>query len=464
MPARQRTARQRTSPAANRPPANRRGGAGFPSIRACEVPFDRKAAFLKRFRFRKQKPLLLSLAAVALVVLAYILGTAWVQSRLQADYSFRQLIQPRVVDVVIVSWLVYFCSSIGSFLNVVAWRMPRGESIGGRSRCPRCAAKLKSRDNFPVLGWISLRGRCRTCGLPISRRYPIVEGLVGGTLAVLGVGELYSFSLPAQQLYWHGSPMWTPRVTGVLLLILTYHAAAVATLWAMTLIRIDGVRIPTPLVTFGGLILVLPMLGFPTLMVVPWQAIRPPNWNPDGLYFDAVMRVVSGLVAAAFFARVLAKGLCPTADLKLDPLGRGTARLIDLVAMLAIPGVLIGWQSMPAFVVLSAVAAFALRPLLRTIPINDGPQGQLERRGAMEAFAFALPIAATLHLTCWRLLWSSPFWPSDRSGSTVVILWGLASLAAPLFLREPSSNRQPHRPTPTVNDSTSGPQANVDQK
>ncbi len=401
--------------------------------------FDRKAAFLKRSRFRKKLPLLASLAMAAAVVLAYVVGTAWVQSRLQSDYSFGQLIQPRVVDVVVVSWLVYFCSSIGSFLNVVAWRLPRGEGIGGRSRCPRCAAKLNSRDNFPVLGWISLRGRCRTCGLPISRRYPIVEGLVGGTLTVLGVGELYSLSLPAQPLHWHGGPMWTPRVSGVLLLILTYHAAGLAASWAMTLIRIDGVRLPTRLIAVASLITVLPMLAFPTLMVVPWQTIRPPGWSPDGLYFDAVMRVVSGLVAAAFFARVLAKGLCPTADLKLDPLGRGTARLIDLVAMLSIPGVLIGWQSMPAFVVLTAVAAFALRPLLRTIPINDGPRGQLQRRGAMEAFAFAVPIALTLHLTCWRLLWNAPLWPSDRSGTTVVIVWGLVSLTVPIFFREPAT-------------------------
>lgn len=65
---------------------------------------------------------------------------------------------------------------IGSFLNVVVWRVPRGESIvSPPSACPGCATRILPRDNVPVLGWLVLRGRCRACGEPISPRYPIVE-------------------------------------------------------------------------------------------------------------------------------------------------------------------------------------------------------------------------------------------------------------------------------------------------
>lgn len=65
---------------------------------------------------------------------------------------------------------------VGSFLNVVIYRLPRGESIvRPRSRCPGCAATLRARDNVPVLSWLILRGRCRECANPISRRYPLVE-------------------------------------------------------------------------------------------------------------------------------------------------------------------------------------------------------------------------------------------------------------------------------------------------
>src|SRR4051812_49094520 len=65
---------------------------------------------------------------------------------------------------------------VGSFLNVVAYRLPRGESlVHPRSRCPSCGAPVAAYDNTPVLSWLLLRGRCRNCRAPISARYPAVE-------------------------------------------------------------------------------------------------------------------------------------------------------------------------------------------------------------------------------------------------------------------------------------------------
>ncbi len=65
---------------------------------------------------------------------------------------------------------------IGSFLNVVAYRLPRGESlVSPGSHCPSCGTPVKAYDNVPVLGWVMLRGRCRNCHHSISARYPIVE-------------------------------------------------------------------------------------------------------------------------------------------------------------------------------------------------------------------------------------------------------------------------------------------------
>jgi leader peptidase (prepilin peptidase)/N-methyltransferase len=69
-----------------------------------------------------------------------------------------------------------FGATIGSFLNVVIYRLPRGESIvKPRSRCPECGHQLSALDNIPVLSWLILRGRCRSCGVRISPRYPLVE-------------------------------------------------------------------------------------------------------------------------------------------------------------------------------------------------------------------------------------------------------------------------------------------------
>jgi leader peptidase (prepilin peptidase)/N-methyltransferase len=68
----------------------------------------------------------------------------------------------------------------GSFLNVVAYRLPRHESlITPASHCPKCDTPVKPYDNIPILSWLLLRGRCRSCSQPISPRYPLVEALTG---------------------------------------------------------------------------------------------------------------------------------------------------------------------------------------------------------------------------------------------------------------------------------------------
>jgi leader peptidase (prepilin peptidase)/N-methyltransferase len=70
---------------------------------------------------------------------------------------------------------------VGSFLNVVAWRLPRGESLlGPGSHCPRCGTPLAWFENLPLLSWLGLRGRCRHCHAGIALRYPLVELLTAG--------------------------------------------------------------------------------------------------------------------------------------------------------------------------------------------------------------------------------------------------------------------------------------------
>lgn len=73
-----------------------------------------------------------------------------------------------------------FGAIVGSFLNVVAYRLPLKESLSHPpSRCPECGTPIKPYDNVPVLGWLWLRGKCRACTAPISPRYPVIEALTG---------------------------------------------------------------------------------------------------------------------------------------------------------------------------------------------------------------------------------------------------------------------------------------------
>ncbi len=90
---------------------------------------------------------------------------------------------------------------VGSFLNVVIYRLPRGESlVTPGSHCPSCGAPVKPYDNIPVVSWLLLRGRCRSCAAPISPRYPLVEALTGaafvGVALTRGVNDDLAVWLP----------------------------------------------------------------------------------------------------------------------------------------------------------------------------------------------------------------------------------------------------------------------------
>src|SRR5256714_12478316 len=90
---------------------------------------------------------------------------------------------------------------IGSFLNVVVYRLPLGQSlVKPRSRCTKCDTPVAPRDNVPVLSWLLLRGRCRHCGHRISARYPAVElipaALFAAIVVVRGADARLALELP----------------------------------------------------------------------------------------------------------------------------------------------------------------------------------------------------------------------------------------------------------------------------
>ena len=91
-----------------------------------------------------------------------------------------------------------FGLAVGSFLNVVIYRVPRHESVvSPPSACPSCGAQITPRDNIPVLSWVLLRGRCRHCQAPISVQYPAVELATAALFAGLAARFGYDWALPA---------------------------------------------------------------------------------------------------------------------------------------------------------------------------------------------------------------------------------------------------------------------------
>lgn len=91
-----------------------------------------------------------------------------------------------------------FGLAVGSFLNVVIYRVPRHESIvSPRSACPGCGTHIAGQDNIPVLSWVLLRGKCRSCGAAISWRYPTVELLCAGLFAGVAARMGWNWEVPA---------------------------------------------------------------------------------------------------------------------------------------------------------------------------------------------------------------------------------------------------------------------------
>lgn len=135
-----------------------------------------------------------------------------------------------------------FGSLIGSFLNVVIFRVPTGRSIvSPPSACTRCGSRIRGYDNIPVLSWLILRGRCRDCRAPISARYPTVELATGLFFAAVTIWALYGQRMIA------GSTLGV--IAGLAQLLAFLYLAAISV--ALAMIDLDTHTLPNRIVLPG---------------------------------------------------------------------------------------------------------------------------------------------------------------------------------------------------------------------
>jgi len=184
---------------------------------------------------------------------------------------------------------------VGSFLNVVVWRWPREESlITPGSHCPKCGKAISWYDNLPVLSWIILAGRCRSCKEPISVRYPLIE-LAVGLVSVL--------------CFWcFGPSRWY-----------FISFAFFAALFAASIIDLEHRLIPDE-ISIGGVIIGMGLAFLPGNRVSVSQSIA-----------GAVLGFLILFIVAESY-RLIAKK---------EGMGMGDAKLLAMI------GAFLGWRSLP---------------------------------------------------------------------------------------------------------------------
>jgi leader peptidase (prepilin peptidase)/N-methyltransferase len=200
-----------------------------------------------------------------------------------------------VLEWLLAIWLLCIGGCVGSFLNVVIYRLPAGKSIvHPGSHCPRCNHPIRWYDNIPVLSWLLLRARCRDCGASISARYPLVEMSVAALFVALAVVEVFS---GAPDMPWG---------------IYAYHLLLICTLVCVVLVEADAKRVPGKLVLPAALAGLVAPLFFPGLRPVPLLPALPlaPLW--EGLTGMVVGLLLAALTrpAAGHGRPFYATGLC----------------------------------------------------------------------------------------------------------------------------------------------------------
>ncbi|GAC1312123.1 MAG: A24 family peptidase [Acidimicrobiales bacterium] len=199
---------------------------------------------------------------------------------------------------------------VGSFLNVVIYRVPRRESVvRPRSKCPTCETPIAERDNIPVVSWLLLRGRCRSCKSRIRARYPLVELASAALFVAAGIHFSHSWALPAYCVFF-------------------------ASLLAITVIDFDHFIIPNRVI-------------YPTLFITAPLLLAAAALGGDWVRAEhAAMGGVAGFVALFAVHVISPRGM-----------GFGDVRLAGVI------GMMLGWLGL-AFVALALFLSFLLASVI----------------------------------------------------------------------------------------------------
>lgn len=274
-------------------------------------------------------------------------------------------------------WLFLLGSFVGSFLNVVVYRLPRNcLSINNpkRSFCPSCKTQLKWNDNLPIVGWLLLRGKCRYCGAKFGARYPLVELLTALLFAFAAWRVLYADGNLAGQ--------WAAWLTLLHILLM------IGVLLPWALIDLDLTYIPDKL-TLGPLVVFVPfaahadalqfgLTGSGTRYTHLWFDFSP-------IWLNSVLSAVLTGIAAAGVLWLIGKASNVIFAKRVQQIGGEAMGGAD-VKLMVLLGVMLGWPKLlAAFFVAIFVGAIIGSAQLLLKKTHGTPFGPYLTLGALVA-------------------------------------------------------------------------------
>lgn len=297
------------------------------------------------------------------------------------DWTIAKEMMFRAAKFLVFGIFTYLGACIGSFLNVVAYCVPRGESAGLRdSSCPKCKTKISRMDNLPVFSYINLSARCRACQVPIPARYLIVELLVAAIFGSLFLYELVTgaANIPA---------MGKVSYTGILWIVLYpkwhiisiyfFHCFFMSFLVVLSLIEWDRQKLALRFSIGLVLSFLIPATIFFTLQPVPAPEFLSSLTGIDGV----------SQFAKLAFAGIIGAAVAGLLGAVIQPPNHST-----LIPAMALAGIVLGWQS-----VLHVSILFAL--LLLVVKFIPRLRGSLSAQPT-----FLLLIAVMIHHPIWKIV------------------------------------------------------------
>ncbi len=353
-------------------------------------------------------------------------------SRELGDSSLSELVQLHVMETFFALFFFAIGATIGSFLNVVAYRLPLGRSVVARaSRCPTCDLPIAPRDNLPVIGWLLLDGRCRTCQQPISPRYPLVEFSVGAIFLLLYFVELISggLNIPVREPNAYAGVVWILMYTKWdLVALYAYHCLMFCILVAWTLIAFDRNPIPKRSLVVALLMAAIPPILLPTLL--PMASLHP--WAGRGA-LSSVIELSLGCAAGFAAGQLLAWG------------GRlaGAGASLGVAAACTLIGAMLGWQAVLVISGLASILFLIARRMQKPTLVQPAPP-----------LIASLLLATLMHHAAWRWITGRILgrrWESfDFAQPVVLIAAAGLGLAAAAIIRRSRLQLPERLPRPSL--------------